>query len=78
MDRMFALLLLSMLALSSGPTYAAEETPLRMPPERPFVAPPDERQPTLRSLPHAIAHSEGKRTRGQKDVDKSLQICRDC
>ncbi|MCW5691989.1 MAG: hypothetical protein KIT48_06460 [Pseudolabrys sp.] len=78
MSRMFALLLLSMLALAGGPTCAAEGSPFRLPPARPFVAPPDERQPTLQGLPQAIAHSEGRRTQRQKDLDKTLQICRGC
>ncbi len=78
MSRMFALLLLSLLALSAGSANATESSPPRLPPERPFVAPPDERQPTLRSLPQDLAHREGKRTQGQKDLDKALQICRDC
>ena len=78
MRRMFALLLLSMLVLSNGRTYATEGSSLRLPPARPFIAPPDERQPTLQGLPQNIAHSEGKRTQRQKDADKALQICRDC
>lgn len=78
MSRMFALLLLSMLTLSAGSASAADNSALRLPPERPFVAPPDERQPTLRSLPQDLAHSEGKRTQGQKDLDKALRICGDC
>ena len=78
MSRMFALLLLSMVVLSAGSASAAESSPPRLPPERPFVAPPDERQPTLRDLPQGIAHREGRRTQGQKDLDKALQICRDC
>jgi len=79
MGRMFALLLLMpLLALPAGSANATEVSPPRLPPARPFVAPPDERQPTLRGLPRNIAHREGKRTQGQKDLDKALQICRDC
>lgn len=78
MSRLFALLLLSMLVLCSGRTYATGGSTLRQPPARPFTAPPDERQPTLQGLPQNIAHSEGKRTQGQKDLDKALRICRDC
>ena len=78
MSRMFALLLLSMLTLSAGSASAADNSALRLPPERPFVAPPDERQPTLRSLPQDLAHSEGTRTQGQKDLETAFRMCGDC
>lgn len=43
-----------------------------------FDAPIGHVQPTLRDLPPAVARSEGKRTKQQKNFDKKLQICRGC
>lgn len=77
MTRTLARLVLPTLVLLGGPIYAAESPP-PLPLARPFPTPRDERQPTLRGLPPAVARSEGQRTASQKALDKALIICSKC
>ena len=80
MQRPILILMVGALALFDGGAAAQDATlaVTVLPRARPFPTPADEAQPTPRDLPPGVAENEGKRTPGQKNFDKHLQICRGC
>ena len=71
------------LLLHVGATQAAQARdhnlqPLPPATEERFEAPIGHRQPTTEDLPQNVLRDEGTVTQNQRNLDKQLNICRDC
>jgi hypothetical protein len=79
---MIALIMISF-GLEIGGVASAQDAPLAPPanphsPDPRLRAPVGARQPRPQDLPPAVLRDEGQVNPSQRDLDSSLQICRDC
>ena len=71
----------ALIAYSSVAGAMAQQSPDAVLPSAPgwMEAPVGHRQPRAEDLPRKVQKSEGKRTKGEKEIDRQLgSICRGC